>query len=129
MVICFFVSTLFSVPSILGMILYSSKKVLILGFFSISMTFFLFSYHVHEKSILLPLLMAPFLVKYFCPKLIKHLVISGCVGNYKFNFRNVSLIEIGWSINSIFLNADSIHHNYGGFFSVHCCLKIFLIIT
>jgi alpha-1,3-glucosyltransferase len=81
MMICFFVSTLFSVPSILGMILSSSKKVLTLGFFSISMTFFLFSYHVHEKSILLPLLMVPFLSKYLGYKLSKHLVISGCVGN------------------------------------------------
>ena len=31
------------------------------GFTTISLTFFMFSYHVHEKSILLPLLMMPLL--------------------------------------------------------------------
>lgn len=84
MVICFFISILFSVPAICGMILHPTKKVLTLGFFSISMTFFLFSYHVHEKSILLPLLMVPFASKYIGTKLSKHLVIAGCVGNLLF---------------------------------------------
>lgn len=47
MIICFFISTLLSAPSILAMIIQPSKKILALGFFSISMTFFMFSYHVH----------------------------------------------------------------------------------
>lgn len=110
MVICFFISTLFSIPSILGMILHSSKKTLTLGFFSISMTFFLFSYHVHEKSILLPLLLVPFLTKYLGNKLTKHLIIGGCLGNLKFYCRYVSLDKIRWTTTSIFLRFNFIYY-------------------
>jgi hypothetical protein len=59
----------------------STKKTLTLGFYTISMTFFLFSYHVHEKSILLPLAIAPFLTQYLGPYFVSNLIISGMLGN------------------------------------------------
>lgn len=64
MIICFFLSTLLSLPSVIAMIFKPTKKILTIGFYTIAMTFFMFSYHVHEKSILLPLLMAPLLIQY-----------------------------------------------------------------
>jgi len=47
MILCFFISTILSLPSMLTMISISTRKTLTLGFYTISMTFFLFSYHVH----------------------------------------------------------------------------------
>lgn len=47
MFLCFAVSTLLSLPSMATMILESTKKTLIIGFYTIAMTFFMFSYHVH----------------------------------------------------------------------------------
>lgn len=64
MIICFLLSALLSLPSVIAMIFKPTKKILTIGFYTISMTFFMFSYHVHEKSILLPLLMAPLLIQY-----------------------------------------------------------------
>lgn len=64
MIICFLLSALLSLPSVIGMILKPTKKILTIGFYTIGMTFFMFSYHVHEKSILLPLLMAPLMIQY-----------------------------------------------------------------
>lgn len=44
------------------------------------MCFFLFSYHVHEKSILFPLATIPFLSSYFGGYFIMQMMIGGCVG-------------------------------------------------
>lgn len=82
MFICFFVSTLLSLPSLFTMIFTPTKKILTIGFYTIAMTFFMFSYHVHEKSILLPLLMAPLLVKYLGVDFVTYLILAGTLGMY-----------------------------------------------
>ena len=45
-----------SVPSLIMTVILPSKKMFKFCLFNISMSFFFFSYHVHEKTILLPLL-------------------------------------------------------------------------
>jgi hypothetical protein len=81
------------------MILASSKKTLIISFYTIAMTFFMFSYHVHEKSILLPLAVAPLLMQYLGPSFISNLVLSGMVGNFLYyNFRHVSFAAGRWTV-------------------------------
>jgi alpha-1,3-glucosyltransferase len=47
-----------SSPSIYAIIVYrkSSKKITLMSFFIVSMSFFLYSFHVHEKTILVPFL-------------------------------------------------------------------------
>lgn len=59
-IFCFLSSVIMSLPSIFSLVINPTRKSLVLGFTTISLTFFMFSYHVHEKSILLPLLMIPF---------------------------------------------------------------------
>lgn len=59
-----------------------THKVLVIAFSCISMTFFMFSYHVHEKSILLPLCIVPFVSQYLGGTIVIDLVIGGCVGMY-----------------------------------------------
>jgi hypothetical protein len=108
MLICFTVSTLLSIPAMLTMILASSKKNLIIGFYTIAMTFFMFSYHVHEKSILLPLAIAPLLVQYLGPWFVSNLVISGMVGKFfVYEFRHVSFVEGRWTVDAV-LCADRV---------------------
>lgn len=68
-IMCFVSCVLFSLPSIVALIVNPSPKILVIGFSCISMTFFMFSYHVHEKSILLPLLILPFTSQYLLIKL------------------------------------------------------------
>lgn len=80
MFFCFVISTVLSLPSMFAMITTSTKKVLTLGFYTIGMTFFMFSYHVHEKSILLPLAMAPFIIPYLGPNFVVNLILSGTLG-------------------------------------------------
>lgn len=48
---------LFSIPSAVILIFRPTLKYLKLAMFNVSMTFFFFSYHVHEKTILMPLAM------------------------------------------------------------------------
>ncbi len=45
-----------SLPSLLSLLFYNSKNLTNLSFFNVSISFFMFSFHVHEKTILLPLL-------------------------------------------------------------------------
>lgn len=45
-----------SLPSLLSLLFYNSKNITNLSFFNVSISFFMFSFHVHEKTILLPLL-------------------------------------------------------------------------
>jgi alpha-1,3-glucosyltransferase len=66
----------------LALILKPTQKVLTIGFSCISMTFFMFSYHVHEKSILVPLCMIPFVSQYIGGSIVVDLVVGGCVGMY-----------------------------------------------
>lgn len=80
--LCAAACIVFSLPSMLALMLRPSQKVLIIGFSTIAMTFFMFSYHVHEKSILLPLLMIPFTSRYIGGKLTKDLTLAGCMGMY-----------------------------------------------
>ena len=51
-----------------------------MGFTTISLTFFMFSYHVHEKSILLPLLMMPLVGEVMGGWLAFEMVVAGTVG-------------------------------------------------
>ena len=66
----------------IALLMKSSHKVLIMGFSTIAMTFFMFSYHVHEKSILVPLALIPFVSQYIGGKIVIDLVVGGCVGMY-----------------------------------------------
>jgi alpha-1,3-glucosyltransferase len=79
-ILCFLSSSLLSLPSMFSMILNPTKKSFILGFATISMTFFMFSYHVHEKSILLPLLMMPLVAEVVGGWLTHELILAGCFG-------------------------------------------------
>jgi hypothetical protein len=42
----------------------------------------MFSYHVHEKSILVPLCIIPFISQFIGGNLVVDLVVGGCVGMY-----------------------------------------------
>jgi len=57
-IISFAITFVLSLSSCLALILYRkvSKKITNIVFFNVSMSFFLFSFHVHEKTILLPFL-------------------------------------------------------------------------
>ena len=55
-----------------------SRKTLAIPFATIAMTFFMFSYHVHEKSILLPLLLLPFINLNL--NFIHDVIMAGCLG-------------------------------------------------
>ena len=77
------------------------------------MTFFMFSYHVHEKSILLPLLIAPFLTEYVGPTFIFNLVLSGTIGKFEFKLRHVSFVKIGRSMAAVFRPHDILRYFYG----------------
>lgn len=66
----------------IALILKPTQKVLIFGFSCISMTFFMFSYHVHEKSILVPLCIIPFVSQYIGGSIVLDLVVGGCAGMY-----------------------------------------------
>jgi alpha-1,3-glucosyltransferase len=80
--LCFLTSLLASVPSMLSLILRPTRKALVMGFATISLTFFMFSYHVHEKSILLPLLMMPFVGETIGGWLSFEMVVAGCAGMF-----------------------------------------------
>jgi alpha-1,3-glucosyltransferase len=77
---CGFLCIGFSLPSMLALIVKPSQKVLAFSFSCISMTFFMFSYHVHEKSILIPLCIVPFLSQFIGGSLVIDLILGGCVG-------------------------------------------------
>jgi hypothetical protein len=64
----------------LSMIINPTRKALVIGFSTIAMTFFMFSYHVHEKSILLPLLMVPLAGEWVGGWLAHDVIVGGCVG-------------------------------------------------
>lgn len=56
-VFCALLSLIGSIPSIItGILVPQRQKITLLVFLNISLSFFLFSYHVHEKTILVPLL-------------------------------------------------------------------------
>lgn len=57
--ICSAVSLVCSIPAMIALVVNPSRKILIIAFQTVSLTFFMFAYHVHEKSILLPMLMCP----------------------------------------------------------------------
>lgn len=80
--LCTLLCILLSLPSMLTLLLKPTKKTLLLAFPCISMTFFLFSYHVHEKSILFPLAMMPFVSQFLGGTLVVDLVLGGCVGMF-----------------------------------------------
>ena len=80
MAICGFLCFCFSWPAMMAMVVKPTKKIILIGFATISMTFFLFSYHVHEKSILLPLTIIPFLVPYVGRYFVLEMVFVGCFG-------------------------------------------------
>lgn len=79
-IFCFLSSALMSLPSIFSLILNPTRKGLVLGFTTISLTFFMFSYHVHEKSILLPLAMMPFAGEVLGGWLTHDFIVAGCSG-------------------------------------------------
>lgn len=81
-VLCFISCVVFSIPSMTALLLKPTHKVLVIGFSCISMTFFMFSYHVHEKSILVPLSIIPFVSQYLGGTVVVDLVVGGCVGMY-----------------------------------------------
>lgn len=76
---CIALSILGSLPSMICLILKPNKNTLAIPFATIAMTFFMFSYHVHEKSILLPLLILPFINLKL--SLIHDIIMAGCLGN------------------------------------------------
>lgn len=80
--LCALACLICSIPSMIALLVRSSRKILIFGFSTIAMTFFMFSYHVHEKSILVPLIMIPFTSQYIGGKLVTDIVVAGCVGMY-----------------------------------------------
>ena len=82
MLICFLLSTVLSLPSVLSMIFKTTKKNLTIGFYTVGMTFFMFSFHVHEKSILLPLLLSPLLINYLGVRFVTFLIMAGIMGMY-----------------------------------------------
>ena len=49
----------------ISLILFPTKKLLIICLFNISLTFFFFGYHVHEKTIIVPLLIILVGYKYY----------------------------------------------------------------
>lgn len=65
----------------LSMLLNPTRKSLTIGFSTIAFSFFMFSYHVHEKSILLPLLMVGFAGEVIGGWLAHDVIVAGCVGN------------------------------------------------
>jgi alpha-1,3-glucosyltransferase len=48
---------LFSLPSTISLILNPKKSTFLLALFNVSMAFYFFSFHVHEKTILFPMAM------------------------------------------------------------------------
>jgi hypothetical protein len=80
LIFCFAASVLASLPSMASMLVNPSRKALVIGFATISMTFFMFSYHVHEKSILLPLLMVGVAGEVVGGWLAHDVIVAGCVG-------------------------------------------------
>lgn len=80
--ICLIGCGILSIPSMTAIIMNPSPKIIVIGFSCISMTFFLFAYHVHEKSILVPLCIIPFISQYLGGNIVMDLVIGGCVGMY-----------------------------------------------
>lgn len=65
-----------------ALLLKPTSRVLVIGFSCISMTFFMFSYHVHEKSILVPLAIIPFVSQYLGGTIVIDLVVGGCAGMF-----------------------------------------------
>jgi hypothetical protein len=82
MLLCLIMCIVFNLPALVNLILNPTKRMLTICFASISMTFFMYSYHVHEKSILLPLLMTPFLAEYYGTQIVVDLIIAGCAGMF-----------------------------------------------
>ena len=82
MALCGLSCCFMSFPSMIGMIIKPTKKIIMFGFATISMGFFLFSYHVHEKSILLPLAVLPFLHPYLGGHFVLIMISTGCFGTY-----------------------------------------------
>jgi alpha-1,3-glucosyltransferase len=72
----------FSLPAMVALVVKPTQKVFVCAFSCIAMTFFMFSYHVHEKSILVPLCMIPFISQFIGGNLVVDLVIGGCAGMY-----------------------------------------------
>jgi alpha-1,3-glucosyltransferase len=79
-VLCGVASLLASLPSFLSLLVRPSQQGLVVGFATISMSFYMFSYHVHEKSILLPLLLVPLLGEVVGGALAHDLIVAGCLG-------------------------------------------------
>lgn len=61
---CLALTALFSLPSSLHLYFKPSNRNLLLSLINVSLAFFLFSYHVHEKSILLPALPVSLIAPY-----------------------------------------------------------------
>ena len=80
--LCFLSSVFFSIPSMVSMILHPTRRALVIGFATVSMTFFMFSYHVHEKSILLPLAVMPFVGEIIGGWLAHEVIVAGCAGMF-----------------------------------------------
>lgn len=69
-----------SIPSFISLVLKPNHQSLIVGFTTVSMSFYMFSYHVHEKSILLPLLLVPLLGEIIGGSFAHDLIIASCLG-------------------------------------------------
>lgn len=80
LVLCGITSVVASIPSFVCLVLKPNQQSLAVGFATISMSFYMFSYHVHEKSILLPLLLVPLLGEVIGGSFAHDLIIAGCLG-------------------------------------------------
>ena len=60
-----FLTLIFSIPSIIILLNKPKYKYMKLALFNISMSFFFFSYHVHEKTILIPMIPLLLCIRYF----------------------------------------------------------------
>ena len=107
MAICGFLCFCLSWPTMVAMVVRPTKKIILIGFATISMTFFMFSYHVHEKSILLPLTIIPFLTPYVGKYFVIEMVLSGCFGMKYFYRRYVSFVGGRWANPSVFCDVGS----------------------
>ncbi len=80
LVFCFTASVVASLPSMASILINPSRRALVVGFSTIAMTFFMFSYHVHEKSMLLPLLMVGVGGEVIGGWVAQDVIVAGCAG-------------------------------------------------
>lgn len=89
----------FSLPSVIATIMLANQKTFKLCLFNVSMCFFFFSFHVHEKTILIPLLALGLSIRYFGEYYLDFVTYASMTMFYLFRY---DLMDFQYFVSTVF---------------------------